>query len=142
MRFLDRLQPLALLGLRLALGIIMIGHGSQKVFGGLPATMGMLSKMGVPSWMAYLVAAAEFGGGILLVAGFLTRLGALAIAIDMAVAIAKVHWKNGLITLPGHPLGVEYPLGFGIIAFALIFFGAGPISLDWVFFRGGSASRR
>ncbi len=140
MRFLDRLQPLALLGLRLVLGIIMISHGSQKVFGGMPATMAMFSKLGIPSWMAYLTAAAEFGGGILLVAGFLTRLGAAAIAIDMSVAIAKVHWANGLRGAPGKP-GFEFPMACGIIAFALIFLGAGPISLDWVFFRGG-ASRK
>jgi putative oxidoreductase len=138
LRFLDRLHPLALLALRLGLGIIMIAHGSQKVFGGLPRFMGMLQSMGVPGWMGYLTAAAEFGGGILLVAGLLTRLGALAIAIDMAVAIDKVHWKNGLVSAGGK-VGYEFPLACGIIALALIFLGAGPISLDWVFFRGGAA---
>jgi len=132
-KFLDRLHPLALLGLRLALGAIMISHGAQKLFGGMPKFMGMLNSMGIPSWMAYLTVAAEFGGGILLVVGLLTRLAALSIVIDMAVAIDKVHWKNGLIG----PGGCEIPLACGIIAFALIFLGAGPISLDGAFFRGG-----
>jgi putative oxidoreductase len=135
-KFLDRLHPLALLGLRLALGAIMIAHGAQKLFGGMPRFMGMLHNMGVPGWMGYLSAAAEFGGGILLVAGLLTRLAALSICIDMAVAIAKVHWKNGL----KGPAGYEFPLACGIIAFALIFLGAGPISLDGAFFRGGGSS--
>lgn len=133
MKFLDRLHPLALLVLRVALGTIMIAHGSQKAFGGLPKFMGMLQNMGIPGWMGYLTLAAEFGGGILLVAGLLTRLAALSICIDMAVAIDKVHWKNGL----KGPAGFEFPMACGIIAFALIFLGGGPISLDWVFFRGG-----
>ena len=74
----------------------MIAHGYQKVFGGMPQFMGMLSHMGISPWMGYLTAAAEFGGGILLVVGFLTRLAALAIFIDMLVAIFRVHLHNGL----------------------------------------------
>jgi putative oxidoreductase len=136
LKFLDRLHPLALLGLRLALGAIMIAHGSQKLFGGLPRFMEMLQHMGILPIMAYLVVAAEFGGGILLVAGLLTRLAALSIFIDMAVAVDKVHWKNGL----KGPGGYEFPLACGVIAFALIFLGGGPISLDQVLFRGGGGS--
>lgn len=140
-KFLDRLHPLALLGLRLVLGIIMIAHGSMKMFGGMSKFMGMLHNMGIPAWMGYLSAAAEFGGGILLVAGLLTRLAALSIGADMAVAIAKYHWANGLRGAPGKP-GYEFPLACGIIAFALIFLGAGPISLDGAFFRGGGSPAR
>ena len=135
MKFLDRLHPLALLGLRLALGAIMISHGAQKVFGGMPKFIAMVQNIGLPGWMAYLAAATEFGGGILIIAGLLTRLAALAFCIEMAVAIDKVHWKNGL----KGPAGMEFPLAVAIIAFALIFLGAGPISLDWVFFRGGGS---
>jgi putative oxidoreductase len=133
--FLDRLQPLALLVLRLALGAIMIAHGWQKIAGHLHGFMGALSHMGIPAWMAYLVVAAEFGGGILVVVGFLTRLAAFAILIDMLVAITKVHLHNGL-TGEG---GFEFPLACATIAFALIFFGAGPISLDWI--RGSKGAR-
>ena len=141
MKFLDRLHPLALLVLRLGLGIIMIAHGWQKLSGGLGKFMGFLSNIGAPGWMAYLVVAAEFGGGILLVVGLLTRLAALSVVIDMAVAIDKVHWRNGL-TSAGGKVGYEFPLACGIIAFALIFLGAGPISLDGAFFRGGGPARK
>jgi putative oxidoreductase len=142
LRFLDRLHPLALLALRLAVGVIMISRGAQKVFGGMPNFMGMLNKMGIPPWMAYLAAAAEFGGGILLVAGLLTRLAALAVLIDMIVAILKVHLPNGLRGAgPGKP-GYEFPLACAAIVFALIFLGGGPISLDGAFFRGGGGSSR
>ncbi len=136
MKFLHRLDPLALLALRLGLGVIMISHGAPKVFGGMPKFIAMVQNIGLPGWMAYLAAATEFGGGILIIAGLLTPLAALAFCIEMAVAIDRVHWKNGL----KGPGGYEFPLACGIIAFALIFLGAGPISLDEVFFRGGGGS--
>jgi putative oxidoreductase len=136
LNFLNRLHPLGLLVLRLALGAVMIAHGYQKVFGGMPQFMQMLQHMGIPAWMAYLTVAAEFGGGILLVAGFLTRLAALAIFIDMVVAIIKVHLHNGLFSKSG---GFEFPMVCAAIAFSLIWSGAGPIAIDWLW---GSKSGR
>ncbi len=136
MKFLDRLQPLALLVMRLALAAVMIAHGAQKVFGGMPQHMSLVSRIGFPAWMAYVSAWAEFGGGILVLLGLLTRIGALLITIDLAVAILKVHAKNGLLG----PGGFQFPLAVAVIAFALIFFGGGPISLDHVF--GGHAETR
>ena len=129
MNFLNRLHPLGLLVLRLALGTVMIAHGYQKLFGGMSQFMGMLSHMGIPPWMGYLTVAAEFGGGILIVLGFLTRLAALAILIDMSVAILKVHLHNGLFSKNG---GFELPMVCGAIAFSLIWSGAGPIAMDWL----------
>ena len=129
MNFLNRLHPLGLLVLRLALGAVMIAHGYQKIFGGMPQFMQMLQHMGIPAWMGYLTVAAEFGGGILLVAGFLTRLAALAIFIDMVVAIIKVHLHNGLFSKSG---GFEFPMVCAAIAFSLIWSGAGPIAMDWL----------
>jgi len=123
LRLLDRLQPLALLVLRIVLGVIMIGHGYPKVFGGLSEHVHHVSNLGLPGWLAYCSAAAEFFGGILLLAGLFTRIAALAILINMSVAIWKVHWKNGLLAA---------------IAFALILLGGGPIALDSIR-RGGSA---
>ena len=132
MRLLDRLQPLALLVLRVVLGAVMIAHGYPKVFGGLQRHVHMVSNLGLPGWLAYVSALAEFGGGILLVIGLFTRCAAFAVLIDLAVAIWKVHWKNGFTAQGGY----EFPLALAAIAFALIFFGAGPISLDAI--RGGS----
>src|SRR5438270_2034304 len=104
--FLDRLQPLGLLVLRFVLGSIMVVHGYHKVFGGMQHFEQMLHGMGIPPWMAYLVAAAEFGGGILVLLGLLTRFAAVAILIDMSVAILKVHLHNGLTGQGGY----EFPL--------------------------------
>ena len=61
--------------------------------------------------------------------GVLTRFAALAITIDLMVAIVKIHFKAGL----RGPGGFEFPMSVVAIAFALIFFGAGPIALDTVF---------
>src|SRR5436190_2784995 len=126
LRYLDRLQPLALLVLRVVLGVIMIGHGYPKIFGGLSHHVQMVANLGLPGWLAYFSAAAEFFGGILVIAGLWTRVAAAAILINMVVAIAKVHWKNGLLGNGGY----QFPLALAAIAFALIFLGAGPMALD------------
>lgn len=137
MRFLDRVQPLALLVMRVVLGAIMIAHGLPKIFGGLHGVESMVSGIGFPWWMAYVVSITEVAGGALVLLGFLTRWAALAICIEMCVAIAKVHWPHGLKGAGGF----EFPLAVAALAFALIFFGAGPISLEWAFSRGGGSKQ-
>jgi putative oxidoreductase len=132
LRYLDRLQPLALLVLRLVLGVIMIGHGYSKVFGGLSHHAQFISSLGLPGWLAYISAVTEFFGGILVIAGLLTRCVSLAILIDLGVAIAKVHWKHGLLGEGGY----QFPLALAAIAFALVFFGGGPMAFDSI--RKGS----
>ena len=126
LRYLDRLQPLALLVLRVALGVVMIGHGYGKVFGGLSHHVQFVSHLGLPGWLAYPSAFSEFFGGILVIAGLFTRCASLAILIDLCVVIWKVHWKNGLLGNGGY----EFPLALAAIAFALIFLGGGPIAFD------------
>lgn len=140
MRYLDRLQPLALLVMRLSLGIIMSVHGYHKVFGGLQHFAHMIGGMGLPSWLGYVSAFTELIGGLLIIVGFFTRPAAFAICINLAVAIWKVHLHNGLLGSSDHP-GFEFPLAAATLAFALIFFGAGPIAIDHVLRGGGTASR-
>ena len=137
MRTLDRLQPLALLVMRLVLGAVMIAHGYPKVTG-FSHFQSMITGMGLPGWLAYLSAAAEFLGGILVVLGLFTRCAAFAILVDLSVAIWKVHWKVGLRGNGGY----EFPLSVAAIAFALIFFGGGPISLDSFRRSGGGGARK
>jgi putative oxidoreductase len=133
LRYLDRLQPLALLVLRIVIGTIMIAHGYAKVFGGFSHVHDMVQHMGFPGWMAYPLAATEFFGGILIIAGLFTRCVALAMLIDMSVAIWKVHFHNGLKGQGGY----EFPLSVAAIAFALVFFGGGPIAFDSLRKGGG-----
>ncbi len=126
---LNRVQPFALAVLRIVFGVIMLMHGKAKVFGGMEAHKHLVAMIGMPPWMGYISAWLEFAGGILLIVGLLTRLIGLGFTIEMLVAIFRVHLKHGLIG----PGGYELPLLVCLIAFTLIFFGAGPISLDWLF---------
>lgn len=136
MRYLDRMQPLGLLVLRLVLGAVMTAHGYQKLHGHIHEFTGYIGNMGIPAWLGYVSMFTEFLGGILVIVGLFTRAAAFAIAIDLYVAIAKVHWKHGLLGAGGY----EFPLALAAIAFALIFFGAGPIALDAVRTGGGGGS--
>jgi putative oxidoreductase len=120
--FLNRLQPFALLVMRLVLGAIMIAHGYHKVWGGFHHHMDMVGSIGLPRAMAYLSAGTEFFGGIAIILGLFTRFFSLAFFIEMGIAIWKVHFKNGL-TGPG---GYEFPLALATIAFGLLCFGGGP----------------
>lgn len=128
MKFLDRLQPLGLAILRLVLGAIMIAHGYPKAFGGLPHFVDTVRGLHMPGWMAYVSVAAELGGGVLLILGFLTRFAALAVCIDMIVAIVGVHWKNGFVGQGNY----QFPLSLAAMAFWLMMSGPGPISVDGV----------
>lgn len=136
MRFLDRLQPLGLLVLRVVLGVILIAHGQGKIFGGLGRHMEFVGNLGMPPWMGVLSAGTEFFGGILLIAGVLTRFVSIAVVLEMLVIIFRVHLKNGLVGKEGY----EFPLSLCAMAFLLICFGAGPVSVDWLF--GGHKGRR
>ena len=138
MRYLDRLQPLALLVMRLALGVVMLAHGYQNTFRHLHDHVHMVVSLGLPAWLGYVSSATEFFGGLLILAGFFTRPAAFAICVDLIVAIWKVHWHNGLTGDHGY----EFPLALAALAFALILFGGGPISIDHVLRGGGSAFKR
>src|SRR5277367_6485017 len=83
--------------LRLVLGVVIFAHGAQKMLGwfggfGFSGTMGFFTGMlHVPALFAFLAIAAEFFGGLGLILGFLTRIAAFGIAVNMVVAIALVH---------------------------------------------------
>jgi putative oxidoreductase len=134
---LNKLQPFALLVLRLVLGAIMIAHGYGKVFGGFHHHQDFVAALGLPKWMAYLSTGTEFFGGIAIVLGLFTRFFGLAFLIEMSVAIWKVHFKHGLTGQGGY----EFPLALLSIAFALICFGGGPWGLGFVGRSGGSRKK-
>jgi putative oxidoreductase len=128
-------STLITLPLRIVLGIVMIGHGSQKVLGlwGGPGFKAFIAgttpfPFMKPAWL-WLGAAAlsEFLGGIFVALGFLTRVGAFFIACTMLTAIAGVHWPNGLFSANR---GYELPLALLGIALALLISGGGQASVD------------
>jgi putative oxidoreductase len=88
--------------LRLALGVVFFAHGAQKVLGwfggpGFSATIqGFAGYLHVPAPLAVLAVAAEFLGGLGLIFGFFGRIAAAGVAVNMAVAVALVHFPFGL----------------------------------------------
>lgn len=89
----------------------------------------------IPAFFSACAILAEFAGGILLLAGFLSRFAALSIAIVMIVAILKVHLHNGL-TGGAQGAGYEYPLALLALAILIIFKGGGAMSVDRAIAKG------
>src|SRR6266852_9431101 len=87
--------------LRLVLGIVFFAHGAQKMLGwfggyGFSGTMGFFTgTMHIPVPLAFLAIAAEFFGGLGLSLGFLTRIAAYGIGVNMSVAIVNEHGAYG-----------------------------------------------
>ncbi|WP_296244214.1 MULTISPECIES: DoxX family protein [unclassified Psychrobacter] len=120
--------------LRVPVGLVLIAHGAQKLFGwfggnGLAGTAQWLSSMGMEPGllMALLAGGAEFFGGLALVLGIVTRPAALVAAFTMLVAIFSVHISNGLFAADG---GYEYALVLMVALLALVVQGGGYLSID------------
>ena len=125
---------LGLLILRLVVGLLLAGHGAQKLFGwwGGPgmtrwtqAVRNLRIRPAEP-W-AWIAALAEFGGGIFLALGLLTPLAAMAIAGSMIIAIVTVHLPKGFWVAKG---GYEFNLALLAAVVALALTGPGTYSLD------------
>jgi putative oxidoreductase len=127
----------ALLILRLVLGLYMLAHGTQKLFGwfdghGFAATQGLVGGMlGYrPAWLWTLaVSLAELAGGLLLVIGLLSPIGAIAVAAAMLSATLVPHWSKGPFGTRG---GYELPLTNLAVAVGVGLAGPGAYSLDQV----------
>lgn len=128
---LDKYREYAPMVLRIVLGIIFVGHGWQKLTQFTPAGFsGMIAGWGVPAGIAlvlgWIVTLTELLGGIALILGFMTRYAAKLISIVMIVAIAMVHFKNGLFGQGGY----EFALALLAMAVSLELTGPGKFALD------------
>ena len=120
--------------LRLIVGSLFFGHGTQKLFGlfgghGLDATANMFESLGMRPGRRNAIAAgvAEAGGGAALAAGFATPLAAATLTSVMLTAINRVHLKNGPWATNG---GYEYNAVLIAAVIALTEVGPGELSLD------------
>lgn len=130
---------IAALLLRIAAGLIFLPHGWAKVFGeGGPAAFAAdLPGFGIPSFLGYVAAYAEFFGAAALIAGLLTRLDAFLLACTMAGAIfavklpdAMAELQPGASRLFGIVRGMELELALFAMCLALVLTGPGRVSLD------------
>ncbi len=121
--------------LRLALGVFILFHGVAKLMSGPGMIAGIVTKAGLPEYLAYGVYAGEVIAPLLVIFGFWTRLGALVIAINMIVAVWLVHMGDltAISKTGGWALELQGMFLFGALAVALL--GAGRFSV------GGAAGR-
>jgi putative oxidoreductase len=120
--------------LRITVGSLFIGHGTQKLFGwfgghGLDATSQSFHQLGMRPGRRNAIAAgaAEAGGGAALVLGLASPLAASALIATMLTAINRVHLKNGPWLANG---GYEYNVVMIAAALAVAESGPGELSLD------------
>jgi putative oxidoreductase len=125
---------LALLLLRLAVGLTFAAHGAQKAFGwwGGPGPANWLKAihgMGFhpPALFAAAAILAELGGGLALALGFMTPVAAAILVAQSVVISVQVHLPNGFFSTKG---GLEYPFVLGAAAMAVGLLSPGAISLD------------
>ena len=136
--------------LRVVLGIVIFPHGAQKVLGwfggfGIAGTYGFLTQqMHIPAALAVLVFAAEFLGSIGLLVGFLGKVAAFGIAVNLAVAVFLVHLPNGFfMNWSGQQKGegIEFFILAIGIAIAIMIGGSGAYSIDLALTRKGQLQR-
>ena len=131
-----------LLVLRLVIGLLLVGHGSQKLFGlfggpGLAGAGGLFHSLGFRpgETMAIVAGTSEAGAGAMLALGLLTPLASAAVIGTLVVA-GSVHFAAGLWAQRG---GYELSLVYVTAAAVLAFTGPGANSLDNAFGLDGLA---
>ncbi len=125
-------NSLALLIVRVTLGVIFLAHGMQKLLGvfdgpGIAKVAKMLEGIGFmyPTLWAWILSLSETIGGLFLVLGIMPRLSSGFITIIMLVAIFRVHGPKGFFMANG---GFEYPLLILVTAISFMLTGGGKFS--------------
>ena len=137
MRILNSLQPLALLLMRVAFGVIFMSHGYPLLAHHTGATQTLYAQHGLPSYFPSVVGVVDFFGGALLLIGLFTRGAALVLTIETVYLILRVYTPHSYFALNEY----GFPLVVAVGCFALATLGAGAISVDYPLFESGGRSR-
>jgi putative oxidoreductase len=132
----------ALLVVRIALAWVFIYYGAAKLFGSFPGAgphgihqtalyMSHSAHLRPGEFFAVVAGVTEFGGGIAMALGLLTRLSGLALFGDMVLAMITVTWATG-INSASSPPGYQLNLALAVLALAAALTGAGRFSIDAV----------
>ncbi len=123
---------------RLAIGLILLPHGAQKLLGwfggaGYQGTIGFFeAQMGIPPFVSLLVVLTESVGALMLVLGLAGRIAALAVIGNMIGAMLLVNFRNGFFWTNQ---GYEFPLLLVLLSAAVVVRGSGAWSLDLLLTR-------
>jgi putative oxidoreductase len=117
--------------LRITVAGLMIGHGIHKIQNGIGGIESMLDGKGLPTFLAYGVYVGEVLAPLLLIVGLKTRLAALALAINMGMAIYLAHWDDlfKLSERTGAP-ALELQLFYLLAALSIMLIGPGRMAID------------
>ena len=128
-RIYDALRPITEPLIRLTAGGALAFHGYQILFGNIEGAGRFFEIVGFEDGLfwAWVVGCLEFGCGIALALGFLTRLAAAPVIVFLIVAILTYHLPNGF---NWEARGIEYPLFWAIVVFHFFINGGGRFSLD------------
>ena len=138
MQFLEKLKPLGLLILRVAVGAIFLYHGYPKLSD--PAHwLKSFPGLGFPNHLGYLSGILEAFGGGLMIIGLFTRGAALLLAIELGMVLGRTVIPAAGIYAIGR---YETPLLLAASSLALATTGAGLISIDAFTFEGGRKSSK
>ncbi|WP_456401719.1 DoxX family protein [Hydrogenimonas sp.] len=117
--------------LRLGVGGLLLFHGIHKILYGIGGVKAMLAAHSLPGWIGYGVYIGEVLAPIALIIGFRSRIAALVIAFNMAVAIALAYGGD-LFTLDRFGgWSIENPLLYLVASLAIAMIGGGRIGLRW-----------
>jgi putative oxidoreductase len=136
MKFMKSLEPLALLALRVALALIFVYHGYPKLAHANAQMREFFVSHGMPGYFLWVAGILECFGALLLFLGIFTRAIGLLLAIEMSVAIWKVHSSNGIMMVRDY----EFPLTLATASFVLATVGPGLLSMDHLLFGSGGSS--
>lgn len=123
---------------RVFCGVVFIMHGYPKIMNLAGTSTFFSENFGVPGWVAVPIAILEFFGGILLVAGFATRILSVLFILEMLGAMMFVSFAQGWDVFQG---GYEYNLALIILLVAVILLGPGPLSVDRTISRARGTDR-
>lgn len=140
---------ITLLTSRVIVGIVVLSHGVQKLFGwfggyGFDGTMAFFTEtVGIPYGFGLAIIGTETLGMVALIAGFFSRYLGVSVIVIMVGAILTTHVQNGFFmnwsgTASGE--GYEFHVLLITLALATVINGSGVYSLDHYFF-GNSADR-
>ncbi len=131
------LSDLGLLIGRVVTGMLMAGHGSQKLFGwfgghGMRGTTRFVASLGfhpARPW-AFVAGGSEFGSGLLTALGLFHPIGPIMMLAPMWMALTKAHWDRPIWAQQG---GGELAVADMAAAAVIATNGPGRFSADRLF---------